>query len=166
MVDDIAEHVSRWDNEDELASYLERIAHKEAFDGTGLIYGMGHAVYTKSDPRARLVRRYAGKLAAEKGLGEKFQLIQDIERLAPGIVQEARGTRKPICANIDLYTGFVYSMLGIPADLYTPIFAMARLAGWTAHRMEELYGSGRIIRPAYNSVIEGRDYVPIEERGE
>lgn len=166
MVDDIAEHVSRWDNEDELASHLERIAHKEAFDGTGLIYGMGHAVYTKSDPRARLVRRYAGKLAAEKGLGEKFQLIQDIERLAPGVVREARGTRKPICANIDLYTGFVYSMLGIPADLYTPIFAMARLAGWTAHRMEELYGSGRIIRPAYNSVIEGRDYVPIEERGE
>lgn len=165
MVDDIAEHVSRWDNEDELASYLERIARGEAFDRTGLIYGMGHAVYTKSDPRARLVRRYAGKLAAEKDLGEKFELIKAIERLAPAIVQEARGTKKPICANIDLYTGFVYSMLGVPADLYTPIFAMARLAGWTAHRMEELYGSGRIIRPAYNSVFEQRAYVPLAERG-
>ena len=125
---------------------------------------MGHAVYTKSDPRARLVRRYAGSLVSQKGLGERFELIKSIERLAPGIVQEVRGTTKPICANIDLYTGFVYAMLGIPDDLYTPIFAMARLAGWTAHRMEELYGSGRIIRPAYNSVIERRSYVPIDER--
>lgn len=164
MIEDVASHVSRWDDDDELASYLERIAHKEAFDRTGLIYGMGHAVYTKSDPRARLVRRYAGSLAAQKGLGERFELIKSIERLAPGIVQEVRGTTKPICANIDLYTGFVYAMLGIPDDLYTPIFAMARLAGWTAHRMEELYGSGRIIRPAYNSVIERRSYVPIDER--
>ena len=164
MIEDVASHVSRWDDDDELASYLGRIAHKEAFDRTGLIYGMGHAVYTKSDPRARLVRRYAGSLASQKGLGERFELIKSIERLAPGIVQEVRGTTKPICANIDLYTGFVYAMLGIPDDLYTPIFAMARLAGWTAHRMEELYGSGRIIRPAYNSVIDSRTYVPLDRR--
>ena len=164
MIEDVASHVSRWDDEDELASYLERVAAGEAFDHTGLVYGMGHAVYTKSDPRARLVKRYARKLAATKGCEDKLALIEGIERLSPDIVRAARGTSKPICANIDLYTGFVYSMLGIPADLYTPIFAMARLAGWTAHRMEELYGSGRIIRPAYNSVIESREYEPLERR--
>ena len=113
-----------------------------------------------------MVKRYARRLASLKGCEEKLALIEGIERLSPDIVRAARGTSKPICANIDLYTGFVYSMLGIPADLYTPIFAMARLAGWTAHRMEELYGAGRIIRPAYNSVIESKRYVPIEERGE
>ena len=166
MIEDVAAHVLRWDDDDELASYLERIAAGEAFDGTGLVYGMGHAVYTKSDPRARVVKRYARRLASFKGCEEKLALIEGIERLSPDIVRAARGTSKPICANIDLYTGFVYSMLGIPADLYTPIFAMARLAGWTAHRMEELYGAGRIIRPAYNSVIESKRYVPIEERGE
>ena len=165
MIEDVASHVERWDNDDELASYLERIAAGQAFDNTGLVYGMGHAVYTKSDPRARVVKRYARKLAALKGCEDKLALIEGIERLSPDIIRAARGTNKPICANIDLYTGFVYSMLGIPADLYTPIFAMARLAGWTAHRMEELYGSGRIIRPAYNSVIELRDYVPIDQRG-
>lgn len=165
MIEDVASHVERWDNDDELASYLERIAAGQAFDNTGLVYGMGHAVYTKSDPRARVVKRYARKLAALKGCEDKLVLIEGIERLSPDIIRAARGTNKPICANIDLYTGFVYSMLGIPADLYTPIFAMARLAGWTAHRMEELYGSGRIIRPAYNSVIELRDYVPIDQRG-
>ena len=164
MIEDVAGHVSRWDDEDELASYLERVAAGEAFDHTGLVYGMGHAVYTKSDPRARLVKRYARKLAATKGCEDKLALIEGIERLSPDIVRAARGTSKPICANIDLYTGFVYSMLGIPADLYTPIFAMARLAGWTAHRMEELYGSGRIIRPAYNSVIEPHEYEPLERR--
>ena len=164
MIEDVASHVSRWDDEDELASYLERIAAGEAFDHTGLVYGMGHAVYTISDPRARLVKRYARKLAATKGFEDKLALIEGIERLSPDIVRAARGTSKPICANIDLYTGFVYSMLGIPADLYTPIFAMARLAGWTAHRMEELYGSGRIVRPAYNAVSENKRYVPLDER--
>ena len=112
-----------------------------------------------------MCRRYARTLAAKKDLGDEFALIERIERLAPQVMRD-HGMTKPICANIDLYTGFVYSMLGIPADLYTPIFAMARLAGWTAHRMEELYGAGRIIRPAYNSVIESKRYVPIEERGE
>ena len=162
----MAAHVERWDDDDELASYLEKLATKQAFDQTGLIYGMGHAVYTKSDPRARLVKRYARNLAATKGCEDKLALIEGIERLAPEVIHAVRGTNKPICANIDLYTGFVHSMLGVPADLYTPIFAMARLAGWTAHRMEELYGCGRIIRPAYNSVVGRKEYVPIEERGE
>ena len=164
MIADVAEHVADWSNEDELASYLEQIARGEAFDRTGLVYGMGHAVYTKSDPRARVVRGYARRLAELKGCEEKLALIEGIERLSPDIVRSVRGTNKPICANIDLYTGFVYSMLGISEDLYTPIFAMARMAGWTAHRMEELYGSGRIIRPAYNSVVDRYGYVPLEER--
>ena len=164
MIADVAEHVSDWGSEDELACYLEKIARGEAFDKTGLVYGMGHAVYTKSDPRARVVRGYARRLAQIKGCEDKLALIEGIERLSPDIVRGVRGTSKPICANIDLYTGFVYSMLGISEDLYTPIFAMARMAGWTAHRMEELYGSGRIIRPAYNSVVERYDYVPLEQR--
>ena len=126
MIEDVAAHVERWDDDDELASYLEKLATKQAFDQTGLIYGMGHAVYTKSDPRARLVKRYARNLAATKGCEDKLALIEGIERLTPEVIHGVRGTNKPICANIDLYTGFVYSMLGVPADLYTPIFAMAR----------------------------------------
>lgn len=164
MVDDVASHVRDWSNDDELASYLRAIVNGRAFDRTGLVYGMGHAVYTKSDPRAQLVKLFALKLAREKGCEDKLDLIEGIERLAPDIIREARGTDKPICANIDLYTGFVYSMLGVPADMYTPIFAIARLSGWAAHRMEELYGSARIIRPAYRAVMEKRDYVPLAKR--
>ena len=161
---DIREHVRHWDSDGEVAGYLTRILNREAFDGAGLIYGMGHAVYTLSDPRARICRRYARALAEKKGLGEEFALIERIERLAPQVMRDVRGTTKPICANIDLYTGFIYSMLGVPEDLYTPIFASARMAGWAAHRMEELYGANRIIRPAYNSVMEHHDYVPLAER--
>lgn len=164
MIEDVAEHVRDWTNEDEFASYLEKIVRGEAFDKTGLIYGLGHAVYTLSDPRAQLVKKYARKLAAEKGQLEKMELIETIERLGPAIMRDVKGSKKPICANIDLYTGFIYSMLGIEPDLYTAIFAMARLAGWTAHRMEELYGAGRIIRPAYNSIMAGGTYVPMAER--
>jgi citrate synthase len=164
MLDDIAANVSDWSSDDELSCYLERIAHGDAFDHTGLVYGMGHAVYTKSDPRAQLVKLFARKLAREKGCEDKLDLIEGVERLAPDIIRGVRGTDKPICANIDLYTGFVYSMLGIPADLYTPIFAIARMSGWTAHRMEELYGSARIIRPAYRAVMDVRDYVPLADR--
>ncbi|MCH3942965.1 MAG: citrate synthase [Atopobiaceae bacterium] len=164
MIDDVAKHVKKWDSDKQLGSYLTKIAGKRAFDKTGLIYGMGHAVYTKSDPRAQLVKRYAAKLAHEKGCEEKLGLIESIERLAPAIVCEARGTSKPICANIDLYTGFVYSMLGVPADMFTPIFAIARMSGWTAHRMEELYGCKRIIRPAYRSILDRHDYVVLGER--
>ena len=164
MHEDIRAHVRRWDDDGEVAGYLMKILNREAFDGAGLIYGMGHAVYTLSDPRAQLCRRYARSLAEQKGLGDEFALIERIERLAPQVMREERGTTKPICANIDLYTGFIYSMLGVPEDLFTPIFAVARTAGWAAHRMEELYGANRIIRPAYNSVMEDVTYVPLAER--
>ncbi|QOY61025.1 citrate synthase [Thermophilibacter immobilis] len=165
MIDEVATSVSDWSSDDELAGYLEKIARKEAFDKTGLIYGLGHAVYTLSDPRAQLVKKYARKLADEKGQAERLALIEGIERLGPQVMRDVKGTTKPLCANIDLYTGFIYALLGITPELYTPIFAMARLAGWCAHRMEELYGAGRIIRPAYNSVM-GNDgvYVSLAER--
>lgn len=161
---DIREHVRDWENEDELSSYLEKILRRHAFDGTGLIYGMGHAVYTLSDPRADLCRRYARSLAQTKGMGEEFALIERIERIAPDVMREVLGTKKPICANIDLYTGFIYQMLGIPQELFTPLFAVARMAGWSAHRMEELLCAHRIIRPAYRSVMEHEPYVPIAHR--
>ena len=165
MIEDVAAHVRNWDNDDEVADYLAKILRKEAFDGAGLLYGLGHAVYTKTDPRAEIIREYARKLAEQKGQVEKLDLIASIERIGPQVMRDVRGITKPISTNIDMYTGFVYSMLGIPQDLFTPIFAMARLAGWTAHRMEELYGAGRIIRPAYNSVMpHGGDYVPLAER--
>ena len=165
MIEDAAENIEDWDSDDEVASYLERVVRGEAFDGSGLIYGLGHAVYTLSDPRAVLIKKYARKLAGQKGREEKLSLIENIERLGPQVMRDVKGTKKPICANIDLYTGFIYSMLGIPADMYTAIFAMARLSGWCAHRMEELYGAGRIIRPAYNSIMGDEKYVPMSERG-
>ncbi len=164
MHEDIRAHVSNWESDDEVASYLERILRRKAFDGSGLIYGMGHAVYTLSDPRAELCRRYARRLAEDKGLGAEFALIERIERLAPQVFARVRGTDKPICANIDLYTGLVYHMLGVPNDLYTPFFAVSRMAGWAAHRMEELFCAKRIIRPAYRPVIEHREYVPLANR--
>ena len=164
MHKDIQAHVSHWDDDDEVASYLGKILNREAFDQSGLIYGMGHAVYTLSDPRAVTCKRYARGLAQEKGLGEEFDLIERIERLAPQVMRDVRGTTKPICANIDLYTGFIYSMLGVPETMFTPLFAVARTAGWAAHRMEELFCAHRIIRPAYRPVIEHKDYVPLSER--
>ena len=164
MHEDIRAHVTNWEDEDELAAYLEKILRRQAFDGSGLIYGMGHAVYTLSDPRAVLCKRYARGLAHAKGMGEEFELIERIERLAPQVMADVRGTTKPICANIDLYTGFIYKMLGIPDTLFTPLFAVARTAGWAAHRMEELICAHRIIRPAYRSVLESGDYVPLAKR--
>ena len=164
MINDIAEHVEHWDSDDELCSYLERILQRDAFDHTGLIYGLGHAVYTVTDPRAEIVKRYAAKLAADKGQDAKLELIKSVERLGPQVMRDVRGITKPISTNIDMYTGFVYEMLGIPQVLFTPIFAIARMAGWAAHRMEELYGPARIIRPAYNSVMRPHSYVPIDER--
>ena len=140
-----------------------KILDKQAFDGTGLIYGMGHAVYTLSDPRAEVCRRYARSLAAKKDLGEEFALIERIERLAPQVMRD-HGMTKPICANIDLYTGFIYKMLGVPETLFTPLFAVARMAGWSAHRMEELFCAHRIIRPAYRPVIEPLEYKPLADR--
>ncbi len=167
MFADIEHNVRDWENDDEVASYLARILRREVFDRSGLIYGMGHAVYTMSDPRAQLVKVCARKLAEQRGIADELDLIERVERLAPEVMRDVRGIKKPVCANIDMYTGFVYSMLGVPQDLYTPIFAIARMAGWAAHRMEELYGdgSGRIIRPAYNSCLTERTYVPIADRG-
>ena len=163
MHEDIRAHVSNWEDEDEVAAYLGKILDKQAFDGTGLIYGMGHAVYTLSDPRAEVCRHYARSLAAKKDLGEEFALIERIERLAPQVMRD-HGMTKPICANIDLYTGFIYKMLGVPETLFTPLFAVARMAGWSAHRMEELFCAHRIIRPAYRPVIEPLEYKPLADR--
>ncbi len=164
MIDDIGAHVGNWEDDDEIASYLAQIVQGQAFDRSGLIYGLGHAVYTLSDPRAQLVKKYARKLAKIKGQEERLNLIERIEDLGPQVMRDVKGITKPICANIDLYTGFVYSMLGIPEEMYTPIFAIARMAGWASHRMEELYGSSRIIRPAYNSYMPENEYVPLAER--
>ena len=164
MHEDIRANVVFWEDDHEVARYLARILRGEAFDGTGLIYGMGHAVYTLSDPRAQICRAYARDLAHAKGLGAEFELIERIERLAPQVVERVCRTTKPICANIDLYTGFIYQMLGVPETLYTPLFAVARMAGWAAHRMEELFCANRIIRPAYASVMRANTYVPLSQR--
>lgn len=164
MIADIAAHVPDASDERALQAYLDRIVEGRAYDGTGLIYGMGHAVYTLSDPRARLIRQHARHLAQEKGMEDRLALIEAIERLAPDSLRRVRGTEKAICANIDLYSGFVYDMLGVPADMHVPVFAIARLSGWVAHRMEELYGASRIIRPAYRSITVERPYVPMAER--
>ena len=125
---------------------------------------MGHAVYTMSDPRAQIVKRYARSLAEQRDIADELDLIERVERLAPEVMRDVRGITKAVCANIDMYTGFVYSMLGVPQGMYTPIFAIARMAGWAAHRMEELYAAGRIIRPAYNSLSSEVKYLPLEDR--
>ena len=166
MMDDIKKHVKDWSNRTQITDYLRKIANKEAFDHTGLIYGQGHAVYTISDPRTTLLRNKAETLAKEKGFEEEFNLYRSIEELAPQILYERIGDKKKICTNVDFYSGFVYSMLNIPRELYTPLFAIARIAGWSAHRIEELVAGGRIYRPAYKNVSEERTYVPIDERTE
>ncbi|MBP5697891.1 MAG: citrate/2-methylcitrate synthase [Treponema sp.] len=166
MMDDIKSHVSDWSNETEIREYLRKIATKQAFDHTGLIYGQGHAVYTISDPRALLLREKAAELAREKGMEEEFNLYRSIEKLAPEVIYELHGDKKKICINVDFYTGFVYTMLNIPRELFTPLFAIARIAGWSAHRIEELVAGGRIYRPAYKNVSEEREYVPMECRKE
>lgn len=164
MQAEIKKNVSNWENEDEIAAYLTKIAQKDAFDKTGLIYGMGHAVYTLSDPRAVICKRFAGKLAEGKEFEKEYQLLETIERLSPQIINDVRGTDKKMCANIDMYTGFVYSMMGIPEDLFTPMFACARMAGWAAHRFEELVSGKRIIRPAYKTTVRSRPYVNLDDR--
>ena len=166
MMDEIKANVKDWTSEKEVKNYLTKIAKKEAGDGSGLIYGMGHAVYTISDPREVLLKAKAKKLAKEKG--EEFQkelaLYELIEKLSPAIIQEVHHSDKSICANVDMYSGLVYSMLNIPRELFTPIFAISRIAGWSAHRIEEIVSGGRIYRPAYKNVSKERDYVPIKER--
>lgn len=164
MMDEIKENVKDWSSEKEIRAYLYKIAKKQAFDNTGLIYGMGHAVYTISDPRALLLREKAKQLAEEKGCLEEFNLYRTIEQIAPEILMEVHHSDKRICANVDLYSGFVYSMLNIPRELFTPIFAISRIAGWSAHRIEEIVAGGRIYRPAYKNVCEERKYIPIDDR--
>ena len=164
MMDEIKENVKDWSSEKEIRDYLYKIAKKQAFDKTGLIYGMGHAVYTISDPRALLLREKAKQLAEEKGCLEEFNLYRTIEQVAPEILMEVHHSDKRICANVDLYSGFVYSMLNIPRELFTPIFAISRIAGWSAHRIEEIVAGGRMYRPAYKNVCEERKYIPIVDR--
>lgn len=164
MFDDLKEHVKDWSDEEALTEYLDSLLNKEGFDRSGLIYGMGHAVYTNSDPRARILKRYAEKLAEEKGKQKEFQLYDTVERIAAELLAKRRNRGKTISANVDFYSGFVYNMLGIPIELFTPIFAIARIAGWCAHRIEELVNAGKIIRPAYKYVGTHRDYRPMEDR--
>jgi len=164
MMDDIKKNVKHWESEEEVAAYLTAILRGEAYDGTGLIYGQGHAVYTVSDPRAILLRDKAAALAEEKGLSREFNLYRLIERLTPEVFRKYKGSDKEICTNVDFYSGFVYSMLGLPPELNTPIFAISRIAGWCAHRMEEIVAGGRIIRPAYKCVQSRNKYIEIDKR--
>ena len=164
MFANIKEHVKDWKNEEEVSDYLQKILNKEAFDGSGLIYGMGHAVYTRSDPREVILKRFAKDLAQEKGMMDEFALYDLVERLAARLIMEQRKIFKNICANVDFYSGFVYSMLDIPQELFTPIFAIARMPGWCAHRLEELINASKIIRPAYKYVGRHLEFKPIEER--
>ncbi|MDR2192980.1 MAG: citrate/2-methylcitrate synthase [Treponema sp.] len=164
MMEDIKQHVKNWDDDAEVEAYLEKILKGEAYDRTGLIYGQGHAVYTKSDPRAVLLRDKAAQLANEKQFMDEFNLYTRIERLVPLVFKRVKDSDKEICTNVDFYSGFVYSMLGIPSELYTPIFAVSRVAGWCAHRMEEAVTGGRIIRPAYKCVQKHLPYPSRSER--
>ena len=164
MFDDIKAHISDWTNEEEVSAYLDKILNKQAFDRTGLIYGMGHAVYTLSDPREVILKKYAKELAEEKGLMEEFALYDLVERLAGQQIMEHRKLFKNVCANVDFYSGFVYSMLGIPQELFTPLFAIARMSGWSAHRLEELVNAGKIIRPAYKYVGKHLEFTEMQDR--
>ena len=164
MFREIKEQVRDWEDRDELSAYLEKILHKEAFDKTGLIYGMGHAVYSISDPRAEILRGFVEQLSEEKGLLPEYRLYAAVEELAPRLIAGERTIYKGVSANVDFYSGFVYDMLGLPVELYTPIFAIARISGWSAHRLEELINEGKIIRPSYRNVQPRQDYVPLSKR--
>ena len=164
MFEDMKEKVKDWTNEEEGKGYLSDLLNKKAFDKKGLIYGMGHAVYSISDPRAEIFKGLVKSLAEEKGRMKEFELYSMVENLAPEVIAEERRIYKGVSANVDFYSGFVYSMLDLPPELYTPIFAIARIAGWSAHRLEELINDGKIIRPAYKSVAKHKPYVPLDER--
>lgn len=165
MADDIIENCTNWKDEATLKNYLRRMLSKEVFDGSGLIYGMGHAVYTISDPRVKLLKEKAYQLAMEKSAMDLYHLYEAIERLAGELLNEKRGDRAMICANVDLYSGFVYSLLKIPEDLFTPLFAAARISGWCAHRIEQIVSDPKIMRPAYISIGDERPYIGLAERG-
>lgn len=164
MFDDIEANVKDWEDEEELSAYLDKILNKQAFDKAGLIYGIGHAIYSKSDPRALILKSFVEKLAVEKGREKELALYEAVERLAPKIISGERTMYKGVSANVDFYSGFVYRMLDLPEELYPTIFAMARIVGWSAHRMEELANNGKIIRPAYMAIEPRKDYVHMEDR--
>ncbi|MBO4637679.1 MAG: citrate/2-methylcitrate synthase [Clostridiales bacterium] len=164
MMMELRSEVKDWNDESQIRDYLARIIRKEAFDGSGLIYGIGHAVYTLSDPRTVLLKKLSRELAKEKGMEDILALYENVERLAPDVFHEIKKNDKIVCANVDFYAGFVYSMLGIPPELFTPIFATARISGWSAHRIEELVSGGRIMRPAYKNVNKRRPYTSMDER--
>jgi citrate synthase len=164
MFEDMKKNVKNWENDGEVEKYLVKLLNKEAFDRSGLIYGIGHAVYSVSDPRTAVLKDYAEKVAGEKGMMAEFRLHEKVEKLAPQIISRARKVYKGVSANVDFYSGFVYQMMGIPPELFTPLFAIARIVGWSAHRIEEVANGGKIIRPAYKSVADRRKYVPMNKR--
>jgi citrate synthase len=164
MFEDMKKNIDDWEDEDKVTDYLDKLLNKQAFDKSGLIYGMGHAVYSLSDPRANVFKKFVKSLSEEKGLTKEYGLYALVERLAPQVIGRERKTYKGVSANIDFYSGFVYHMLGLPPELFTPVFAMARIAGWSAHLMEEQINVGKIIRPAYKSISPHRDYVPLQDR--
>lgn len=164
MFDEIKRQVGDWKDDDEVCAYLEKILHGDAFDHAGLIYGVGHAIYSKSDPRAEIFKAFVHQLAAEKDMEAEYQLYASVERLAPQIISGERRMYKGVSVNVDFYSGFVYQMLGIPEELFTPLFAIARISGWSAHRLEELVNGNRIIRPAYKAILPRREYKEIAQR--
>lgn len=164
MFADIKRNISDWNDEEQITEYLEKILHKEAFDKTGVIYGLGHAVYSISDPRALIFKDFVKKLSVEKGRENEFNFYSTIERISAELIAKERKIFKGVSANIDFYSGFVYSMLGLPVELYTPLFAIARISGWSAHRIEELNNAGKIIRPAYMCVQDRQEYIPKDKR--
>lgn len=165
MIRDLKENLTDWEDDEAISHYLSKILKKEAFDKSGLIYGIGHAVYSISDPRAVVLKHYASQLASEKGLDDEFKLYEKVEMLAPKVIAQHAKIYKGVSANVDFYSGFVYQMLNLPLEMFTPIFALSRIAGWSAHRIEELVNGGKIIRPAYKSVAKRKKYVPLNERG-
>ena len=164
MMDDIKEHVKDYADEEEIAAYLDKLLNKQAFDKKGLIYGMGHAVYSISDPREKVFKGFVEQLAIDKGRNEDMLLYNNIEKIAPRLIAEQRKIYKGVSPNIDFYSGFVYDMLNIPRELYTPLFAIARIVGWSAHRLEELITTDKIIRPAYKSLVTKKEYIDREKR--
>jgi len=164
MLDNFKANIKNWEDEGEVADYIQKTINKETNDGSGLIYGMGHAVYTISDPRAVILKKKAFELAKGKEIEAEFKLLDTIERLTPEIFKEVKGNTKTMCANVDMYSGLVYRMLGIPDELFTPLFAIARMAGWSAHRMEEVLTGNRIIRPAYKAIAKEKDYIKLSDR--
>lgn len=164
MFDHMKETVNDWNDDEEIRNYLKAILDKRIYDKSGLIYGIGHAVYAISDPRAKLLKGFTEKLAKEKGFMNEYQLYQNVERLAPEVISKSHKRQKRVSANVDFYSGFVYSMLGLPDELYTPMFAAARMAGWSAHRIEEIINAGKIIRPAYKNVARPTEYIPLKNR--